>query len=186
MKLFRRRENENGGRLRLPLSAWLSYLLIATLLFTGVSFSRFAATASVSDSVTVAGFGISGAEVTTADTITIDKPNNRLTADYQFQVKNVGSNGKVSDVALSYTIKLVLPKALPTGVTVSCKMTSPSSSTCTVTRSGNTYTITAPANLPAGTSTTHAYTLSFTGGTSLVTSDTISGITVSVSAVQVD
>ena len=186
MKFFRRRKSEEPGRLRLPLSAWLSYMLVATLLFSGVSFSKFAATAAMNDSVTVAGFALSGNEVTTANTITLDKTSGQTTADYKFQVKNVNSSNKVSDVTMSYTIKVVLPKALPTGVTVSCNMTSPYSRACTVTQSGTTYTFTAPVNLPAGTSTTHAYTLSFTGGTNLVTSDTLNGISVSVSAVQVD
>ena len=41
-------------KMRLPLSAYLTYLLVATLMFTGVSFSRFATTASGEDSARVA------------------------------------------------------------------------------------------------------------------------------------
>lgn len=41
-------------KVRLPLSAYLMYLLVATLLFTGVSFSKFATTSSGEDDARVA------------------------------------------------------------------------------------------------------------------------------------
>lgn len=184
MKLFRRRESENGGRLRLPLSAWLSYLLIATLLFTGVSFSRFAATASVSDSVTVAGFGISGAEVTTADTLSIEMPGSPTTS-YIFTVSNV-ANSKVSQVSMRYKILLTFPQALPDGVSVSLAPTSSPLDPCSFSKSNNTYTFTAFSDFAAGVSATHSYTLSFTGDSSLSEDSLLKGITVKIAAEQID
>ena len=55
MKLW----NRNGKycrRRKLPVATYLVYLLIATFLFTGVSFSKYATTASGSDEARVAAF----------------------------------------------------------------------------------------------------------------------------------
>lgn len=52
--ISRQGKYEKKNQMRLPLSAYLIYLLVATLLFTGVSFSKFATTTSGEDSARVA------------------------------------------------------------------------------------------------------------------------------------
>lgn len=181
------RVTENAERARLPLSAYLSYLLVATLLFTGVSFSKFASTASGSDSATVARVVINGTETTTANTITLDKPNGSTTASYSFSVSNA-KNGTVSEVSLSYKIIVNLPDALPTGVTVNLvKSGSTAEHTATISNSNKTYTFSNSSfTFPAGSAATHSYTLNFVGGGSLVESKILNGITVSVTAEQIN
>ena len=55
MKLWNRK-GKYCCRRKLPLATYLVYLLIATFLFTGVSFSKYATTASGSDEARVAAF----------------------------------------------------------------------------------------------------------------------------------
>jgi len=178
-------QNERKQRKHLPLSAYFSYLLVATLLLTGVTFSKYYTEVSTEDSARVAAVAISGVETTQADTITIDKPNNQTTASYQFQITNT-KDSKTSEVSLSYTVTVQLPKALPQGV--SMKLVNGSSEyTATPSNSGKTYTFSNQSfTFPAGTSTTHNYVLKFIGSDTLATSDTLTGISVSVSAEQIN
>ena len=121
--------------------------------------------------------------MTTADTITIDKPSGETTASYQFSVSNTDAE-KTAEVSLSYVIKVVLPKALPAGVSVRLRR---NGSATTAAVNGTTYTFTGGSfTFPAGVNTTHTYTLNFTGGDNLTTSATLTGITVSVIAEQID
>ena len=55
MKLWNR-NGKYSRRRKLPVATYLVYLLIATFLFTGVSFSKYATTASGSDEARVAAF----------------------------------------------------------------------------------------------------------------------------------
>lgn len=55
MKLWNRK-GKYSRRKKLPVATYLVYLLIATFLFTGVSFSKYATTASGSDEARVAVF----------------------------------------------------------------------------------------------------------------------------------
>lgn len=55
MKLWNRK-GKYSRRKKLPVATYLVYLLIATFLFTGVSFSKYATTASGSDEARVAAF----------------------------------------------------------------------------------------------------------------------------------
>ena len=56
---------EKKNKMRLPISAYLTYLLVATLLFTGVNFSKFATTSSGEDSARVAKFAVTENSVET-------------------------------------------------------------------------------------------------------------------------
>lgn len=58
-------KSENKKHTRLPIRAYLSYLLAATVVFTGVTFSKYVATSSAGDSARVAKFG--GLELTEPD-----------------------------------------------------------------------------------------------------------------------
>lgn len=87
MKLWNRK-GKYCRRRKLPLATYLVYLLIATFLFTGVSFSKYATTASGSDEARVAAF------------------------DFLFDVKGPGTQDRVLAVdtypgfAGEYTIKV--------------------------------------------------------------------------------
>lgn len=103
---------EKKNKMRLPLSAYLTYLLVATLLFTGVSFSKFATTSSGEDSARVAVMAMDTSYViaeelpiapgeTVEFTVTLtNKEEDRIcevTQNYFMTVENLTNN-----MALSY------------------------------------------------------------------------------------
>lgn len=106
---------------RLPLSAYLSYLLIATLLLTGVSFSKYATTGSADDGARVALVMLDGSGSGETD---LSLGDGTASASYEFTIENYNVNG-VSEVSLNYTITVTMPegKALPKGVDVTLTYT---------------------------------------------------------------
>lgn len=103
---------EKKNKMHLPLSAYLTYLLVATLLFTGVSFSKFATTSSGEDSARVAVMAMDTSYViaeelpiapgeTVEFTVTLtNKEEDRIcevTQNYFMTVENLTNN-----MALSY------------------------------------------------------------------------------------
>lgn len=108
---------EKKNKMRLPLSAYLTYLLVATLLFTGVSFSKFATTSSGEDSARIAVMAIDTSyviaeELSIAPGETVDftvtltnKEGDRIcevTQNYSMTVENLTNN-----MALSYDYYLM-------------------------------------------------------------------------------
>ena len=98
---------EKKKKMRLPLSAYLTYLLVATLLFTGVSFSKFATTSSGEDSARVAVMAMDTSYVIAEElpiapgetvdfTVTLtNKEDNRIcevTQNYSMYVENLTNN----------------------------------------------------------------------------------------------
>lgn len=165
-------------KVRLPLSAYLSYLLIATLLFTGVSFSKYATTGSADDSAQVALVMLDAGKE--SDPVDMEIMNGVTQSACQFYVTNGDS-----EVALEYTITISLPEALPTGVTMA--LLDAQGSECTLVNPENTYTYTYTSTFAAGTEAKHAYALTFTGDENTVTGNyTIEGIQISVTAEQIN
>ena len=115
--ISRQGKYEKKNKMRLPLSAYLTYMLVATLLFTGVSFSKFATTTVSEDNARVA---IMAADIdyaidqelriapgeTQEITVTLtNKEGGRVcevTQDYTLTVENLTNN-----MALTYEYFLV-------------------------------------------------------------------------------
>lgn len=177
------KKTEKKKAVRLPLSAYLSYLLVATLLFTGVSFSKFATSSSGWDSARVAQFSVT--------TAVADGQKQELDLDlstaaetksdhYTFTVKND------SEVRVAYTVTVTLPSEtkLPTGVSMTMTMVDgEDSSVMAATESGGVYTY----NSELDFTDSHQWTLTFIGNPTAVTDNMIlEGITVAVAAEQID
>lgn len=143
----------------------LAYLLVCTLLFTGISFSRFASTRASSDTARVAAGVIATPEGNWDDT----------TNTYTFTVSNYKGN-TTSEVAIAYDVVVELDKALPQGVTMELDGKSVSSD-------GTTYTFQNAGTLVAGKSQANEHTLTFSGSTTEMSSI---DVTVSVIAQQID
>lgn len=97
-------------RRRIPLSVWLAYLLVATLIATGVTFSGYVTEAYGSDSARVA---VMATDVTV--TLTGDQfiaPGEEVT--FGFTVANY-ENNKVCEVAQKYTIQEIKLLSNPDG-----------------------------------------------------------------------
>lgn len=92
-------EKTSKNKLRLPLRAYLSYILLATLLFTGVSFSKFATTSSGQDSARVA--------VMASDTSFVLNDINLAPGDAYVDIPVTLTNqkdGRVCEVEQQYTM----------------------------------------------------------------------------------
>lgn len=144
---------------RLPVSAYLAYLLIGTFVVSGVSFAKFAQTASESDTARAAAFVVSGSVSNSESTLDLDREN-PASAEYTFTVTNA-NNGKVSEVALDYTIQVKLKEGaqLPTGVNM--KLVDATGSSYEAHGNGNIYAFDGGFTLPAGSQETDSYTLQF-------------------------
>ena len=180
MRIFKyRNTREYKKAARLPLSAYLSYLLVATMVFTGVSFSKFATTASGSDSARVARFSVSAAPASgQAQALSLDLNSaTGITSDhYAFTVASD------SEVMVAYTVTVDLKTQLPTGVTMTLTLADTGSVEMTKV-SDTVYTYSSELVFQDS----HNYTLTFTGDPETVTAaTTLTGITVTVTAEQMD
>lgn len=95
---------------RLPLSVWLTYLLVCTLLFTGVSFSRYSTSADGTDTARTAAGRI---EVQCSQDTTLALDADTQEAFLVFSVSNPGA-----EVAIRYDVEVKLDEPLPAGVTL--------------------------------------------------------------------
>ncbi len=101
--------------LHIPLQVWLCYLLVATMLCTGVTFAKYTSTASGSDSARVAKWGVVVAPVADDTTVTINEENESTedqSRSYEFTVTSE------AEVSLEYKLEVVFPEALPTGLSI--------------------------------------------------------------------
>lgn len=97
----------------LPLSVWLAYLLVCTLLLTGVSFARYTVTNSGDDTARAAAGQVT---VDWADNTNITlaaSSTDGAEASYTFSVSNNGS-----EVAIQYDVVVTMQEPLPQGVTM--------------------------------------------------------------------
>ncbi|MGM9641036.1 MAG: hypothetical protein ACI3V3_06685 [Faecousia sp.] len=95
----RAEHRKNGKKARLPLSAWLVYLLVAALAFGGGSLARYTTTASGTATARVAKFDVAATEVTgQAQRIDLTAGDASSTGTYQFSVTNN------SEVLVKYSV----------------------------------------------------------------------------------
>jgi len=162
-------------RIKLPLHAYLLYLLVASLLFTGVSFSSYVATTSGADSARVAKFEIETNPTSNITNVTLNSQT-PTTITYTFNVKNN------SEVAVKYEIIVTTSIALPSYMSFTLNGINPTSVT------GNTYKwkiegVYAPNSMP------QSYSLVLTNtfvGAYEDTSFSNNLVSISVSAEQID
>lgn len=183
MRPYYPEKSEKKAKARLPLSAYLIYLLIASTIFTGISFSKFASSQTVNGDAKVAFVSMdAGVNDGQSDTLRIDTTTGTgadAVANYGFYIEN-----RSSEVAMRYKIIVELPSALPTGMTLT--VADGAGQACACTTSGNVYTFTGTSEFAAGVEARHAYTLTFTGDSSLIGAGAFENILVSVTAEQID
>ena len=108
-------ENKKNKRIHfLPLRVYMIYLFICTLLFTGVSFSKYVSAGDGEDDARVAAGNV---EVTYDDPTTFffNRPSDdgMLIENFDFYVSNTGA-----EVAIKYDIEVTLDAPLPVGATM--------------------------------------------------------------------
>lgn len=104
-------EKKKAGKLRLPLFSYVSYLLVASFLLTGVTFSGYITTIRGGDDSRVAHFGISESGVSEAMIEATIVPGETVTKDLTIQNK--------SEVAIDYTVEITnVTKNLPISFSV--------------------------------------------------------------------
>lgn len=143
-----------GKKARLPVSVYLTYLLVVTLLFSGVTLSGYVSSASGSSSAGTAKFDVQAAadgwENGTSVALTHETVDSTNTKNYKFQVSNN------SEVTITHSVRIKLGTALP-------------ASNLTITLDGTAFT---PGNteqtfafgqLSAGASAEHTLTISSVG-----------------------
>lgn len=96
-------------KFHLPLTAWLSYLLVISLIFSGISLAKFTATSSEADSVRIATFRVSATENAQQHNQLVLNSAEGTSDKYEFKVQND------SEVAVKYT---VIIKNLPADVNI--------------------------------------------------------------------
>lgn len=165
------------SRLLLPR---LAYLLLCTLLLTGVSFSRYITGTGAGDQARAAAWEV---EVTyTGDSTeqTMERPaeDGLETVSYPFTVTNH------SETALQYDLEIRLDQSLPEGVTAELdgkpiSFSEGSNPVCTVPNAGS---------LAAESDASQQHTLTFAGDFDTISSGTDEKIqiTITVDAVQID
>lgn len=139
----------------LSLPVWLAYLLVCTLLLTGVSFARYITTADGSDAARVAAGLVTVGYDESKTAIQLVRPSGDgvLTENYEFTV----SNGS-SEVAIQYDVVVTLNKALGEGVTMTLD-----GQPGTETDGGKQYEFTNMGTFAAEMEQTIPHILSFTG-----------------------
>lgn len=139
----------------LPLPVWLAYLLVCSLLLTGVSFARYVTTANGSDAAQVAAglVTVSYEESTTA--IRMERPTNDGLEEKDF-IFGVSNNS--SEVAIRYDVVVTLDTPLKNAVTMTLD-----GKTGTKTDDGKQYEFFNMGTFAAGVEQTKTHTLSFTG-----------------------
>lgn len=156
----------------------LAYLLVCTMLATGLSFSRYAVADSDSDAAQVAAgaLRVSGSGNETFD---LDCNKGTTSQSYSFTVHN-RDGGKTSQAAIEYDIVVGLSQALPDGVTMTLDGHTGSGSGTKYTFSGGTFA--------AGSSDSNTHTLTITADADEVMGSSAYhlDLTISVLAEQVD
>lgn len=162
---------------RPPLHVCLAYLLVCTMLATGLSFSRYATTNGSSDTARTAAGALSVSGSST--TFHLDCNNGSTSRAYTFSVAN-WDGGKTSQVALKYDVVVKLSQALPHGVTMKLDGRTGYASGTTYTFSGGTFA--------AGKYNSHNHTLTITADAGEVEGSSAYNLdlTISVQAEQID
>lgn len=163
------------SRLLLPR---LAYLLLCTLLLTGVSFSRYIAGTGSDDLARTAVWDMEVIYTGDFPEQTMDRPagDGVETVSYPFTITNH------SETALQYDLEIQLDQSLPEGVTAELdgkviSFSEGNSTVCTVPNAGS---------LAAESDASQQHTLSFAGDYYTISSGSDIQITITVDAVQID
>lgn len=181
----RQLKSSNKESLHLPIHAYLGYLLVCTLLLTGVSFSRYISSASGSDSPRVAA-GVVTVSYDGDTTVEMDRPtdpNNQIeTAEFSFHVSN-----SASEVAIQYDLVLALDQPLPNGVTISLYKNGGSDPIGTFDNNiDSQFTVSNAGIFKAGSQEIDQYKLTFEGDFDTISEDYNRTVSISVQAEQID
>lgn len=141
-------------RKRLPLHVYLGYLMVCSLLFTGVSFAGYVSRSNGSDSARVAK-GVVTVSYDDRTFMELERPEDDGVRTEQF--KFYVSNG-ASEVAIRYDVVVTLDQALKDGVTMQLDGMKGA-----VSDDKKTYTFSNVGIFEAGVSDTKTHTLSFAG-----------------------
>ena len=108
-------ENKKNKRIHfLPLRVYVMYLFVCTLLFTGVSFSKYVSAGDDEDDARVAAGNVE-VDYDGPTTFFFDRPSDdgMLIENFDFYVSNTGAV-----VAIKYDIEVTLDAPLPEGATI--------------------------------------------------------------------
>lgn len=166
---------EKKNKMRLPLSVYLTYLLAATLLFTGISFSKFAATASGESSARVAVMAMN-TEVEPANVLIAPGETAEITV-----ILTNKEDDKVCEVAQVYSMSV---ETLTQNMNLSCVYSKDDGTAETLAESD-----TATGTFDAGVeqSVTYKVKITWNGGAQPASSAfEVDGLKISVKAEQID
>jgi len=106
-KLAAEKPKTENKKFRLPLKAYLMYLIVATLLFTGVSLSKYAISAGGEDGAGVAKVYFSSDMDEDYNLNITAAPGNEADEDATFELQLFNkTNAIISEVDLSYSVKI--------------------------------------------------------------------------------
>lgn len=172
-------QKEKKSKKRLPLQAYLAYLLVCTFLLGGVSFSRYITSANGSDRARVAAGVVTVSYNSDNTNMKMERPadDGTQTENFQFSVSN-----SVSEVAIRYDVVVTLDQPLGTGVTMTLD-----GHTGTA-EADHTYIFSDTGTFMSGEQSTRTHSLSFAGDFSSVppgTDDTYN-IQITIRSQQID
>lgn len=171
-------QKEKKSKKRLPLQAYLAYLLVCTFLLAGVSFSRYITFANGSDSARVAA-GVVTVSFGDNTNMEMERPadDGTQTENFQFSVSNSDS-----EVAIRYDVVVTLDQTLGTGVTMTLDGNPGTEG------ADHTYTFSNMGTFLPGEQSTRTHTLSFVGDFASIPSgtDDIYKIQITIRSQQID
>lgn len=167
---------------RLPWVAYIAFLLLAALAFTGTSVASFKTQSTSTDGARVARFVVTAAkDADQSESIKLDSTNR--SAAYKFTVAN-NQDTVVSETAAKYDVVVAFPTAL-SGVTMTLTKDGASAPIAGITADNKTFTFSNAGSFSASTAQTDSFTLTFAADTS-APSGGWNNITITVNAAQVD
>lgn len=183
MNIMEQCKQTKKRKMRLQVQVYLGYLLVCTLLLTGVSFSRYASTSAASDGARVA----KGMVKVSSDSAAIvemgrEAGDGTQTKDFSFCVSN-----EQSEVAVCYSLTVKLDSALPKGVTIKLYKNDSTDPISTFdSNSGIQFAVPDAGVFEAGDQSTDQYKLTFVGDFNLIESNFKTKVSISVCAEQID
>lgn len=168
----------------LPLKRYIIYLLLAVVFSTTFSFAKYKTSTSGISNARVARFIVVAAQTTADEIIALDLTTNDTdSVEYVFTVSNY-KDSIVCEVSVEYNLQIILPQALPNGVTLSMKCNE--QSIALTTNDNITYIAERVGKFDASVKATDTCTLIFTADAVDVDYDfNLNGIQIKLDAVQI-
>lgn len=165
---------------RIPPMVWVTYLLVCSLILTGVSLARYVTTFRGGDEAQVAAGLVTVTYSDPTELVMTQPPDNPKGSGFQsfaFQVSNENS-----EVAIQYDLVIELEQPLPNGVT----MMLDNIDNMYQAQDGTTFIIPQEKPFKAGTPETREHRLFFIGDYSTINDPSFRKIDISVRAEQID